>query len=638
MDIVRDFIKEQFNDDDEFYEQKDNSGREVRNLKKELDELKFYQELERTDYEDMKRKMYNNDKKKKGPAQRKMVSQPVLGLTQDTGDSNDIFDSISEDNNVNDKLKKKDEEIARLEKKLKNETAPKEFGKRMHKLEKSKNEEIEEIKKHYKGLMEQLAKQIQKSNERYDDEVKKNSKIRDTMEEMRQDMASREQELEDRLLEMEAVLKKSEHKAYKLEQKLEMAEENLANKQVKLSTAHGDHEELEMKMRDLEEDFEDERREMIKVQEKEKDALEAEANRKMVDLKDDVQELQEKLQDVLEKLDIEERAHEDTVVQLRDTDAALKAQEEDNEKLDQVAKEAVNEARLYRIQAETEVKGVREDRKQKLGDAHERINKLTSDNMTLTLDLKTTTGKLFAAEKKVDLMGDNTAQKQGALRRKNEELEQLQEILRNLCDKNVKDVKSRDLQFVKERKKYQTAEQVLRRELEEIKVSPAYQRLLNVSAPRASSTASEAELRENVEQLRAEKASLLLQMSAVKDRSSRDLKQLEKRLKNAESAAPAYPHFKKEEPIYAHMKRSISFSSSVASTESAVASKTSAFKPIKPMYQSTGTSKKSINSVATNAEVSVGGDSKAEPAKQSLSSTAYRRQVRHRKFANKALE
>lgn len=275
MDLVQSFFKDQFNDDDDYFVQKNkaNPNREVQNLKKELEELKFYQELERTEYEDMKRKMYSAQNKKKSTTKLSQAITTETGASN--GASNDVFDSLSEDDDANPellaKLKRKEEEIEKLKKTLKTETSPKEFGKRMHKLEKSKNEEIDEIKKHYKGLMEQLAKQIQKSNDRHDDEVKKNTALRSTMEEMRQDMASREQELEDKLLEMEAILKKSELKGQKIGQRLTSAEENLANAQVKLSENAAKMQEQESKMRELEEDFEEERKETLDNYEKEKD-------------------------------------------------------------------------------------------------------------------------------------------------------------------------------------------------------------------------------------------------------------------------------------------------------------------------------------------------------------------------------
>lgn len=134
MDLVQAFIKDQFQDDEEYYEEqkkkRSNPGREVQHLKKELEELKFYQELERTEFEDMKRKMNKLQKNKKSSG-----AKTSRTMTQDTGlTSADIFDSLSDDASTPDlreKLQKKDEEIAKLQKTLKTETSPKEFGKRM---------------------------------------------------------------------------------------------------------------------------------------------------------------------------------------------------------------------------------------------------------------------------------------------------------------------------------------------------------------------------------------------------------------------------------------------------------------------------------------------------------------------------
>lgn len=638
MDLVQAFIKEQFNnDDDDYYESSprksktSKTNREVEHLKKELEELKFYQELERTEYEDMKRKMYNIEKKKKqkGAATRELDENgaPVNG--------DDVFDSISEDDegtsdraDLLKKLKEKEEEVKMLEHKLKTETSPKEFGKRMHKLEKTKNEEIEEIKTHYKGLMEQLAKQIQKSNERYDDEVKKNSGLRKTLEDMRQDMASREQDLENKLLEMGNVLAQSEKKVRELEKKLTATEEKLASTDSKLKEALEDRKKHEKKMRDLEEDFEEERKEIIATHNQDKDFLNTEHESVVEGLQQEINELKKKWNETLDKLDTEERAHEDTVVQLKNTENALKAVKEENLRLDEIAKEATNEARLHRIQAENEVKEVKEDRKIQLGQLHDKISQLHGDKMTLATELQATSAKLATAEKKIELMGENSTMKQGALRRKTSELEQLQLELRNLADKHLKDIKFKDLQLVRERKKWLATEQALTREIEDIKMSPAFQRLeLENNPPADISTASPDDLKKLVAQLRAEKSSLVLQLSAIKERTARDMKNLEKKLKETENREPVE---KKDATLYTST-RSIYSTSDVVSKNSTM----SPSKSVSSLMQKLPST--STMSVATDAfaEVSVGG---TVATRKSLASTAYRRQLRSRKFSGKVAE
>jgi hypothetical protein len=642
MDLVQAFIKDQFNDDDDYYEKKKKNDpkREMQNLKKELEEIKFYQELERTEFEDMKRKAYAKDKQKKRGTQRLNVQQ---ALTNETGNSNDVFGSLSEDGGIDTnpkhlaELRKKDQEIEKLKKSLKTETSPKEFGKRMHKLEKVKNEEIEEIKNHYKGLMEQLAKQIQKSNGRNDDEIGKNDLLRKSMEEMRQDMATREQELEEKILEMEAVLKKSEYKANKFEQRLAIAEENLATTLAKLSEAKENELCHQQSITMLEDDFEEERKDTLAAHERELEMKLTKFNEEISNFKEESDELSNKLNGTLEKLEIEERAHEDTVVQLKDTERTLQATGENNESLKQETKNAINEARLHRIQADSSVQDAKEDRKTQLGECHEKINILQSEKLSLTTELKTKVAKLFAAEKKIGLLDGNTVQKQGALRRKNAELEELQLELRGLSDKRNKDSKFKELQMVKERKKWVVTESVLRKDLEEIKMSPAYQRLLMAKKPQIS-TATDSELRDLVEQLMAEKASLLLRVSAIKSRSTRDIGKLEKRLITPNDEASTHVLPKKETPAYNTMKRTISFASASSTTVAPASSKTSTLSPYEVYNRTTSSSNMSVAS-GSSAEVSVSvaaGTPKVN--RQSLSTSEYRKQLRQRKLSAKAAE
>ena len=353
-------------------------------------------------------------------------------------------------------------------------------------------------------------------------------------------------------------------------------------------------------------------------------------NIQVYNLKEDVDDITHKLNDSLEKLEIEERAHEDTVIQLKDTESSLKSMAEEVQRLEAEAQNATNEARLHRIQAENEIQDVKEDRKRQLGECHEKLNTLQNDKMSFSAELKTTSAKLFAAEKKMELIGENTVQKQGAIRRKNIELEELQLELRELCDKHVKDSKAKDMQMTKDRKKFLATESVLRKELDEIKMSPTYQRLQMSKRPQIS-TATDAELRDFVEQLRAEKASLLLQMSAVKDRSTRDIGLLERKLKVKDIAQPGYtPPPKKEEPMYNYTKRSISFTATT---------------PVAPAPASSKASPKAYRNVAASSNSSVGSNASAEVSvaasmgtRQSLSTSAYRRQLRQRKFSKTEAE
>jgi hypothetical protein len=225
-----------------------------------------------------------------------------------------------------------------------------------------------------------------------------------------------------------------------------------------------------------------------------------------------------------------------------------------------------------------------------------------------------------------------------------EQMEQLQLELRSLADKHIKDVKFKDLQLVRERKKWIATEQALKTELEDIKMSPAYQRLQLEKSPELA-TASVDELKVLVEKLRAEKASLVLQMSALKERTARDMKNLEKKLKEPEhrdpapAPAPALGVAEKKE-IASLYSSTRSVSSSLIASPSSSSSSSSSISKMTPTNKSTSMSllqklpnisSSSVASEPSLAEVSVEG---SIATRKSLSSTAYRRQLRSRKFSS----
>ncbi len=604
MDIVQAFIKDQFNDDDDIFgfgdgstrdESIDNKprprqksgrsknggggpreGREVQNLKKELEELKFYQELERTEYEEMKKKMYDMERKN-ARTPKKTNDRPSI-------ESNDIFDSLSDTEadsrrappktpHLHRDLIKKDNEIAELKAQLQTYASasrfvdkgvdPKEFGKRMAKLEKAKNGEIEEIKKHYKSLMEGLAKQITKSNERYDDEIAKNDQMRSNMESMRNDMAAREQTLEDKLIQMEAIVKKAELKASKMSSKLEKSDKNLTNMEAKFKAAAKDREDKIMKLKFLEADFEEERKEMAEQFVKDQEDSHIMKDKMMHDLEVKVTEVKEKLHATEGKLDVEERSHENTVMELRKVQVELEKTRQTSKELNEKLLKAELEIERHQKESQEQIQKIEDNSKRRIGETNEMLNQMTDTRMILAEDLKTAEAKLFAAEKKMELMEENNTQKAGALRRKTYEMEQLQLELRELCDRHMKDLKSRDLQAVRDLKKWNAEKQVLKNQLEDIKMSAAYQKAQSSAIPNTiPENVSKDVLKGMVDQLRAEKASMKLQMNALRDRNIREIQILEKKLLDAKRAA-ANTTSKQDEPKK-NVRRTISFSSSRA--------------------------------------------------------------------------
>lgn len=143
---------------------------EVQMLRKEIEEMKFYQELEQTEYQEMKQKMHKYEKQVNEMAKQKSkpsTSKKLAKVEEESEvlsgiDTVDMMAISPSESNVNapssSKIKKKDNQIKQLKSKLNEKVATakessgklknmaKEYEKRFNKMESMKDEEVEEIK------------------------------------------------------------------------------------------------------------------------------------------------------------------------------------------------------------------------------------------------------------------------------------------------------------------------------------------------------------------------------------------------------------------------------------------------------------------------------------------------------------
>ena len=179
----------------------DKEKEEVDMLRKEVEEMKFMQELEQSDYKQMKEKLqtYEKDMKdtkhdgKDGKSPKKPLSNTGIGSEVD-GDTVELLlikpttfrakKSMSPES-IEKRIKERDAHIKLLKNKLeekvtttklsenKLKTLAKEYEKRLNTMESLKDEEIEDLKEQYKEMMEDLALQIVKSKDRTKEEEEK---------------------------------------------------------------------------------------------------------------------------------------------------------------------------------------------------------------------------------------------------------------------------------------------------------------------------------------------------------------------------------------------------------------------------------------------------------------------------------
>jgi hypothetical protein len=542
MQHISRFLSDNFLDS---YEQEEDRKVIASRRKKEMEEKKFYDELERQDID--KKNGNNENYRMSSPRNRKANSFNSSSQFKDQGrqDENTMSKYDSErslSDNVlmstivakDKEIAAKDKEISRLERELKTNTNAKAYAMRFAKFEKAKEGEIEDIKSHYKSMMENLAKQIQKANDRHDEEIKKNTKLRETMDEMRNDMANREQDLEDKILALGKLVKEGNNVKDKLQKKIEHLETTSVESEKKVQQANLSQREYADRMKILEDEFELERKEMMESFQAEKKSLHDKLRQDEHSLRDSKSSLKKQLSDTMNKLEDEEQKHEESITRLQRAERSILEKERKIKDLEFKLNEVETESDDYRKRVEKDMQTFERWKRNKSLESKDQNSIHVSQKLNLLAELKEVNSKLETAQKKIVLLEDLVKQKTGALRRKTDEMEALQNQLKFANDRSSKDTRQRDIIAVKDKRKLESSEAALRKELEDIKASPEYIRMIELSkktkVPDNLEHASVEELLEAIQKLKAEKSSLELKMSLVTLRHEKEMNESQKQL------------------------------------------------------------------------------------------------------------
>jgi chromosome segregation ATPase len=508
------------------------------NRKQQMEERKFYEELEREEITGGKKKNIQS-REVSSPRNRRTNSSKSLNqerqdiMTASINDPQSFLNEnvlmstiVAKDKKITDMGK----EIAQLQKEVKTNSNIKTFAKRLAKIEKDKDEEIEDIKSHYKGMMENLAKQIQKANERHDNEIQKNTKLREAMDEMRNDMASREQDLEEKILALGKLVKEGNNVKDKLEKKIEHLGKKKLESEKSMQEAYASKQEYADRMKLVEAEFELERQEMMKAFEKEKKSIHDKFHQNENSLRNRNSSIQEQLSETMMKLEDEEQKHEENILRLQRAERSLHEKEKMIKDLEFKLNEVETESAEYRKKVNKDMKALESWKKNKSYESNDQNKIHIHEKMNLQAELKEVSSKLENAQKKIVLLEDLVKQKTGALRRKTDEMESLQNQLISMNVRNTKDERQRDITAVKERRKLESSEAALRKELEDIKTSPEYIQMIQLSKektlPDHLENASNEELLQAIQKLQAEKSSLELKLSSVTLRHQESQKEL----------------------------------------------------------------------------------------------------------------
>lgn len=563
---------------------------EVDLLRKEIEEMKFYQELEQTEYQEMKEKMHTYEKQmkemeKKKTTNEKASSRPntassrantlhkieeesemldlhtnidtvdLIGSSPKESSSRKLKKASEKDLILQKKLMKRDSQIEQLKTKLhekvlsskessdKMKTLAKEYERRLVKMEKLKDEEIEDIKDHYKQIMETLAKQVQKTGKRHNDVIKKNSDLRAMMEEMRSDMAKREKELERKIKLQQAAMKKNEVKLTKAESKLDRTGSKYSSMKNELDETLKSNRKVSDKLQELEDKYENEISNLQEKYEKDtkeikeaaeieltkaKEEHEKETTAMQLSVEEEIATLTGKLVDMERLFDEEAAEHDKTMTKLADTEAFLKEKEEEIANLVGDSKGSSFKDSI------TELKNKIEEMKE----THTKeILENAAERLALKKELESSMAKLRKTETELKILNDDKGKKNKNLKKKIDEIEEMQKKTETMKQNHARELRMKDVEYAKARKKWTMSEQKLQNEVDElIKERERFESLGETDSghlvlERAEEDKKTMESQKKlIEQLKADKASLQMTVATLEGKAETELLALEKEL------------------------------------------------------------------------------------------------------------
>lgn len=151
------------------------------------------------------------------------------------------------------------------------------------------------------------------------------------------------------------------------------------------------------------------------------------------------------------------------------------------------------------------------------------------EKFRLNKELKILQSKLTKSQKTVEELNDSQVKRLGTLKTKLSETESVKNELARCTEIHQKALRTKDVQYARDKNKWAVIEQRLRDELNESKIASSH-----YSGKHESLT----ELRALVENLKAEKSALQLKIVSGNDTTNRRIVQLEKALSQSSAVTP----------------------------------------------------------------------------------------------------
>ncbi len=537
---------------------------EVDLLRKEIEELKFYQELEQTEYNEMKEKMRTYEKQMKEMEAKKEKQPPrqstaetrrseksgksgisgKSGKSSKSGKSERSLRKIDEDSELLDLSNIDTIELITSSAAKNSKKGRKGSGKDniLHKKLMKRDSQIQELKtkleekdlssKESSGKLKALATEYERrlflmeklKDEEIDDVQDHYKQIMESLAKQIQRIGKRHNEEVEKNIDLRAMMKEMatdmSKREKELERQLNLQQASMKKNDLKLGKAESKLERTGSKYssikNELDEALQSNRNYSMRVKQLEqrydkdikelKEKAESEVNEMQLNLEAEIESLTGKLVDMEKLFDEEAAEHDKTMNKLAEVEKALETKGE-----------LENNQGMKRLQDE--------------------IRELTEERNYLRKDLEATTSKLQKIDFELKLITDDKSVKNRSLKKKSDEIQAMQKKVLKMKDSHAKELKMKDIDFVKAKKKWSLSEQKLQGEIEDLKkVLERFEELQetdsgNLIIEGAAEYRNKCEFQKKlIEQLKSDKASLQLKIANLKGKQKTETMELEKEL------------------------------------------------------------------------------------------------------------
>lgn len=547
MGLFKGFMDDQFDDkgSSDYGKKRSNPSKlqasemKLAKLKKEVEELKFYHEMESNEFEAVRDKLKDYEERMRSMEDDKRIEidkktteykrraehaiKQMEKMKAHIHEEKQSWAGSKDGSHLVTKLEEKDKEIKRLQKKIDED----DFFNDLDSV--GMENELMKSKRNTEKEVQALEKKMKRLQRAHDDNQHENDQLKAIMKEMRNNMTDTEQELEKQLRDTREALKLAT-------KKLDGSVEEVHKGEIdKLKKQH------ERDMEDLEDRFECE-----------KAANDHESSERENQMREDIANKDQDIESLKEQLNKKSEEHMTALAEVNVCKASLEERDEEIEAMEAKITTAEKSANLFRGRARTEMDSIRIAVEQTKLEYEERMKIITTEKNTVTEELRVSNKSLGQKEQQVQLLISEQKKKADSAKKNLLEFERSKEGIDELLESHQKALKAKDIHYLRDKKKWQAMEKQFKEDLSDVKSSLAFYRM----STNPDADDPQEDLKTLINELNAEKSQLKLKLVSMEGKLNQRIVAMEREL-HTRSTNPAFTHYDRliEEKIQAQKQQ-----------------------------------------------------------------------------------